>query len=597
MTIEARRAESASLTISIETIIYLIIGLAAMGLRSAALGATPLDEFEAQQAMMAWRSIGNIPISPVLMGAISMSVSLIGASEAAVRLMPMLSGMALVFMPLAFRRTMGRLPTLLTSALLAISPVAVASSRRVDGTVMAALCFVGMLACLARPRPQRTLSALLAGISLGLSLACDYSTPLALLTMGLGLGFALVTDDQNRTFRQAWIAWRADFRPVQLMLGIVGATMVGGTLFFFYPSGLSAIANHLEHFVTGILHREAGMPPLSAILGLYEPLIVGFGLIGAWLTVQSDDPWKRFVSAWGVATALVMLVYPGTRPPHALWAVLPLTVLAGLTIQTLLTDAHDKLPNDRWGMGITILLICLMALANLTRYLQNPHLFDFQELGLSFTVPAELALSILFFLLVWVVWLIFASQLGAHHAWAGMGIGMMVFLTFVTVSHAASLALDRPTDPHELWNVLPAQREIMLMVETAEEVSRMVTSTSHEIDMVVEGAPNGMIGWALRDFENVTFVDAVSPDMTASVVITPADTRSPTLGSDYVGQDFTVARAWEPSWANADQFLLWLFYRVGEIPSQEYRFILWVQEDIYRLLPNELQYIDLESES
>jgi hypothetical protein len=594
MTAEATNTERAALTISIEAIIYLVIGLAALGLRATALGAAPLDDFEAQQVMMAWRSLGSITISPAVMGGVSLSMGLMGPSEAAARAVPMLAGMALVFAPLAFRRTIGRLPAVLTSALLAISPVAVASSRRVDGTTMAALCLAGALAFLAQPR--RRWSGLLTGICVGLALACDYSAPVGLLTAGLGVGFALATDDRDGVFHSAWRTWRADFHPTQLVLGIIGAITVGGTLFYFYPPGFGAVADHLGLFITGIVRRVPGTPAPGTILGLYEPLVVGFGLMGAWIASQSNEPWQRFVSGWGVVAVLAAFLYQGAQPPHALWAILPLGVLAGLTIQSLLTDPRGGRPRDRWALGVTILLITMMALANLTNYLRQPHYITLDQFGLSSDVAVELVLSIMFFLLVWVVWLIFASQISPRHAWGGLGIGAMLLGILVTVSHSTSLAVARATDPYELWNVLPTQRELVLMVETAEEVSRMQTGTPHEIDIVVQGLPNGMIGWALRDFENVAFLEAVSPNVTASMVITPADTRNPTLGSDYVGQDFTVARAWEPTWADANQFLLWLFYRERPTPPQEYRLILWVQEDIYRLLPNELQRMDLETE-
>jgi predicted membrane-bound mannosyltransferase len=592
---EARQTEPAALFISIETVLYLAIGLVALGLRAFALGAAPLSELEAQQIMMAWRSLGNTTISPIVMGSVALSLNLFGPSEATARLMPMVAGMALVFMPLAFRRTTGRSPAILISAFLAISPVAVASSRQVGGTAMAALCLLGMLAFLVHPRRPRAM--LFAGICLGLSLACDFSALLGLLTIGLGLAFAIATDDQDGIFREAWQDWRSGFRLTQLVLGIIGAVAIGGTLFYFYPPGFGAVADHLARFASGILQREPGMPALSAVIGLYEPLIVVFGLIGAWLASQSNEPWQRFVSGWSVMAVLVMLIYPGSRPPHALWTILPLSTLAALTVQMLLISPRSGQPKERWGLGITIFLISTMALANLTRHIREPHMVTFEEFGLSFTVSMELVLFIMFVILIQVVWLIFSTQLSPPHAWGGAGIAVMLLGILATISHAASLATARATDPHELWNVLPAQRETALMIETAEEVSRMTEGAPHEVGIVVQGHPNGMIGWALRDFENVTFVEAVSPNVTAPMVITPADTRNPTLGSDYVGQDFAVARAWTPTWADANQFLLWLIYREGATPPEEYRFILWIQEDIYRLLPNELQRIELEAES
>jgi hypothetical protein len=70
------------------------------------------------------------------------------------------------------------------------------------------------------------------------------------------------------------------------------------------------------------------------------------------------------------------------------------------------------------------------------------------------------------------------------------------------------------------------------------------------------------------------------------MVITPADGVDPALGSNYVGQDFTIVRWWTPSGLTPSGFLRWVLYRSADTPPGTERVILWVREDVYRLVPS-----------
>ena len=79
----------------------------------------------------------------------------------------------------------------------------------------------------------------------------------------------------------------------------------------------------------------------------------------------------------------------------------------------------------------------------------------------------------------------------------------------------------------------------------------------------------------------------LDPTVQSDIVITPADGVDPALGSSYVGQDFVVVHQWLPRGLNANDFIQWLMYRSAPNSAApvDYRVILWVREDLYRLVP------------
>ena len=128
--------------LTLEHFLYLVTMGVALALRLYQLGAYPLAEPEAREALLAWNwvrglpSLG-IPRSPAYFSFTSLSFLLGGASEAVARLVPALVGASLTLLPLLFRDKLGRAEALLTSLFLALSAGLVAASRTADGTMLA----------------------------------------------------------------------------------------------------------------------------------------------------------------------------------------------------------------------------------------------------------------------------------------------------------------------------------------------------------------------------------------------------------------------------------------------------------------------------
>src|SRR5262245_38914356 len=107
---------------TIETALYVLVGLAALGLRFAHLGDVPLSASEAHEALSAWRFVNMSaaapaqPVSAAWHTLTSLTFFLLGASEFWARFWPMAAGWVLVFFPALFRRELGRGPALVASA-------------------------------------------------------------------------------------------------------------------------------------------------------------------------------------------------------------------------------------------------------------------------------------------------------------------------------------------------------------------------------------------------------------------------------------------------------------------------------------------------
>ncbi len=584
------------IAITVETVIYCVAFLVAVGLRWIELGTAPLSSDEAPQAVAAWSlvtpgapSVGVIE-SPLVFGGAAVSIVIAGASNAAARFVPMLAGVALVFSPLALRRRLGRLPTLLAVLLLAVSPVAVVGSRRVDGVGFAMLALVLGLTVLDEYLGGRSRRSLFfVGIALGIALLADYGTLVALLSMLLGIGFAFLTDEEriltaealNQALRD--LPWRV---PVASLLGTLG---VLGTLFFLAPGGLGALADQLSQFAGGFARRPPGAPYTGLVLLIYEPLLLLFGLIGAWLASQSARPWWRFLAGWGVGAILLNLIYPGSLPLHGLWSVVPLAMLGGLAIERLFQLESGGPRWGNWAYAVAILAFFALTFASVSHHLRAPQVISMPP-GVPpdqavFNLPFDLILVLIWLILIIVLGLMFTSTWGPYTTLHGLGTGLLILGLTLSFGQSGAIVFTRATSPYELLNPLPAQPALDVLVETAGEVSELATGNPRDASITVQAQPDSALAWALLGFKDLAFVERVDPTVESIMVITPAEMADPALGSSYVGQDFVIVRHWNLGGLSAGKALQWVFYRTADTPASEARVILWVREDVYRLVP------------
>lgn len=131
-------------TFTLEHALYLALFALALALRLYTLGAHPLTDAEAREALTAYRLVNAMPMesaalphSPAYFFFTYLGFLVFDASEAVARLAPALFGATLVLAPLFFREALGRGGALTASALLTISAGLLAASRTADGAVLA----------------------------------------------------------------------------------------------------------------------------------------------------------------------------------------------------------------------------------------------------------------------------------------------------------------------------------------------------------------------------------------------------------------------------------------------------------------------------
>lgn len=592
-----KRTRGLHIAVHAEIIAYVVIGLAAVLLRAIQLGRLPLNAAEAQQALAAWRFVGGSveaarhAADPLLFGGTVLSIGLFGASNAAARLVPMLAGVGLVLSPLLFRRRLGRVGALATATWLALSPVAVASSRQLSGVGLSMLMLLFTLAAVDRVVTQRShLAAVFAGVTFAAAVLADPSALVVVIALAAGWGFAMLTDEEDRLTRPilretaARVPWSA------ALAGFGGAAAVLATLFFAAPGGFGAAADQLMRFLTGFVQPTPGvMSPLVALL-LDQPGLIIFGLLGMWLVTQSPQPWQRALAGWGIAALVLTFAYRGAEPVHALWIIVPMAGLAGLAVQELLAPRQELAsPWVVWGFSAGFLALCAMIFASIIRHLSNPNIltypFGVPAEAADLLVPLDLLLAALWVGLLIIVWLTEASFWNARNAWQSAAFAGLVLAALTMSGHSASLAFDAPASPYEPLNAAPSSFGLARMADTAAQISRLTTGTPVDITITAQTEPDSAVAWALRDFSKLAITERVDPTVSAALVITPVTgVMDPALGSAYIGQDFVVAESWQPRGLSFADLARWAIYRRAPTEPSEERMILWVREDIYRLV-------------
>ena len=129
--------------LTVEKALWILVVVAALALRLFRLGAAPLSAAEAREANLALHAASGqgfptANYNPVLITANGLLFALFGTSDFLARLLSALFGAVLVLSPWMLRRQLGRVGALAAGVYLAVSPTALAVSRQLAGTGIAA---------------------------------------------------------------------------------------------------------------------------------------------------------------------------------------------------------------------------------------------------------------------------------------------------------------------------------------------------------------------------------------------------------------------------------------------------------------------------
>lgn len=592
---------------TVENALYLALFALAVFLRFNQLGAAPLTDDEARNALSVLHFLRGqpelaLPDSPAYFFFTYFSFFILQPEAHTARLTAALFGALVVLLPWLFRDWLGRGAALLTGALFAISSGMIAASRGVDATMLALFALGLSLALWRQYAASRQPAWLIGGgIAFGAGLASGGPFFTGLLLTGLTLLIA------SRTLLRDSFDWRAAGATLAAerwrFLAVLALTvLLVSTVGLIYRSGLGALAGSWVNWLAGFSPTTPGRSALTlpVFLLAYEPLILVFGLIGAVRAIRQRDLVGQLLVTFFLIAALFGLLYSGRALADVVWLIAPLAVLGAKAIVEIVAARWVA---EDWPLvaGLSAVLLALWGFAqiNLTRFAEqlrfNPALLSAPEgvtftsfLGLFFVVIALLAAVLVTFLFA-IGWSSRAAVLGATF------VGAFALLA-ATLNAGWGLAQERVNEPVELWQPRPTALDVNRLIDTLTTTSNLAVGQEHELEVVVNlqadqpgesaeaalaEAQTGALAWALRDFVNVRFVAGLDALVNAPVVITYAGEQDPTLGSAYVGQAFTLYRQWRPDNLLEGEQLRWLLNR--NAPTESTRLVFWVRQDIQQL--------------
>jgi hypothetical protein len=372
------------------------------------------------------------------------------------------------------------------------------------------------------------------------------------------------------------------------------AVILVATVGLIYLRGLGALLDAWLGGLAGISPAAGGRAPLDLLVFLvvYEPLAVVFGIVGAVRAFRLGSVAGQALAWFSLVSLALVVLYGARQAADLAWVAAPLAVLAGWALLDLVREAWAPvelpLAGVQAGVAVALLGFALLNFAALAETARGGgasfSVFVVQLFGRSLQVPslAQLGIAALALLLVFVIgylvalgWSEQAARLGLVAAFGGLLLAM-------TVGASWGVTRRQPSSPAELWWAQPASADVRRLMATLGNVSNYTVGNATDIEVTVQAPETGLLAWALRDFPYARFVDRLDPVVTSPVVIAPlADQENPTLGSSYVGQDFTLRATWHTD-LSGPEWIAWLAYRQPNNIVAE-PVVLWVRQDVAAL--------------
>ena len=553
--------------------------LVALGFRIIQLGAAPLTDSEATLALQALHlAQGKAPLLGPQPGYIlltSILFSIIESTNFMARFVPAIVGSALVFVPYFFREKIKPLPAVILAFFFAIDPGLVALSRQAGGTILAVtfLLFAwGM---------WRNRRAIPAGIFAGLALLSGPSLWAGLLSLGLTWIFSQGMLSRSNSDEPA--VSNRQFSTIELrpaLLSLLITLLIGGTLFFLSPNGLSAWLSALPAYLRGWIAPAAMTPGRIVIAFLaYEPLGIFLAIFSLIRGIRTRSRRILRISLWLGVSLLLAIFYRQTS--ELVWVIVPLLTLSALE----LARAVNIFAEERLEVGVVVLALMILLV-----YIW----FDVSKIALDASnqmatttlpifgkniqisgAPYVILLGAALIIILCVSFVAFGWS--ARTAWLGTIWAFVIFLGVYTFGSAWGASGMRSENGLELWSPDPPPTQAKLLRASVDDVSEFSLGHTDSQPVTIWGIDSPALEWMLQDHE-VEIVDEFNPQLAPPIVITPV-MDDPGLPSAYRGQDFTWRQ--KPLWDSVKlpDWIRWLVFR--QLPRENETIILWARNDLF----------------
>jgi hypothetical protein len=564
--------------VSLETGLWGLIGLLALGLRLWNLNHYPLTDGEAVHSLTAFNLYhGQQPAdqlySPLLLTLNTLSFTLFEAGNVSARLSAALLGSALVLLPALLRKQLGARVSLLAAGLLTISPSAIFLSRTVNSETGAAvgglLLFIGLINWL-DDRTFRGLWLAAGGLAVMLS-----AGPAGFSLMVI---FAALTVARWQTVKLLVNRERPDTESLWIKPGlifVIGLAVLA-TAAGFNLSGLGRVTAMPGDWLSQFGWQTPGGFNALFLLTMYEPLPLVFGLAGLVYAAMRPGKIETALAGWFGAALLLDAVMGGRAAGNIVLVLVPLTFLAAIALSRLWDSVQ------RWGRwdneGILLgagLIIGGFAFIGLTGWLERTCPLD--DTFCQYSWLQAVAATLLFVVIV----AFFAYLTDAGVALRGLGIVAAALGLLLTVNLSARLnytPLPRLAF-QPLTGVTVPTSGLESLAQTITDLSIQRTDSRNLLDVTLAGVDSPALKWQLRHFSNLAETDSALSAANTSVVITPANINSLSMQSPYLGQDFTLTANWSPAGLSAKEFIKWFIYRQTTTAPPGDRVIMWLRVD------------------
>lgn len=556
--------------------LFLLIVVAAAVMRLVNLDRIPLLLAESENALAVWQlwhpeSTTAALGSPAYFTLTAPLTQILGFSDAVMRLVPALFGLGVVWLPWLLRAQLGTIGALVTSLLLAVSPLLAVTARTASGDSIALFALLLLVVAFLRfeeTADQRWLYTLFAALGLGLASAPLFYSGLVTLAVAWlihsAIGLPLFAD------RFTWPE-RDVVRRAALFGGVLFVAI--STLFLWQPAGLGASARLLADWLAQFsLQGELSelLDPFVAI-GRYEMILLVLGIPALIWATWRNQALAAFGLYWVTAILVLMLLQRGVVANVTL-ITLPGCLAIGLYANAMLARQRDA---TTWALAGGLLLLGMLMLVNVARYSR-----------VAIHTPQELApvwITVFAFAFA-VVTVYFVATWNAMAAYQGVLLSLLGLFVFYNWGTAWWLGHYAANDPRERWVTVATDDDVRLLASNLRDISRQTVNADGELD-VFSTVDTPALRWYLRDFRRLQVGQTLPAGVQNAIIITPSQTENLALGSDYLGSDYGLIRNGLRATATTGQIPLldtlrwWLFHETTAEINEE-RIILWLRADL-----------------
>jgi hypothetical protein len=556
---------------AIEVTVFGIAFTLALILRFVHLGALPLGDTEAANALVAMKMANGQAVTmngqPGYAALTSILFFLFNANNFLARFWPAVFGSLAVFLPLLFKRWTGRTAALGMALFLAIDPAVNALSRTATGTILGLVCLVAALGFILNKK------WLWAGIACALTLLAGSSMWIGVFSLILAwLLYHLIyrkiktSDTGEEITSQLAVKW------VDFFSAFLTVFLLVGTVFSFRAFTITGFGNSLAAYFSQWTQSGSNLIVMFIALFSAEILTILLALWGAIHPGQEENAgFRAFAGVWSLLALALILVNPGRQVNDWMWLLPGLWGLMALGIDRFWHYFHPDELLLKLFQGIATITLLVFCFLNILSTAAGIQATAFSSLNWLYILVPVLLLVVVTGLISW-GWSAPAAKEGLL---AGMAI-LLIVLTFGTAWKSGGLG-SRPET--ELWREDALPTGSHWVVQTVGDLSTWNAKNQYAIDVALLNEASPSVEWALRDYPNILTLEYMDSSSTPSLIISP-DTVTVTQTTLYRGQSLVWASASDFEKMTVRDWVKWFGYR--KVPELETKIFLWARTDLFK---------------